>query len=383
MPAAAETQTIPRSADSPPSIKMIGPTHVTKEGMTTSVDCNTSERMADESSSPHIILDWDVAGKAEPSSPTPPSTKDDDGDRFLPLETVMDNTARSMYSIVKSHLDHCNAVPTSSGALRRALDRANQRIRDLEAENARLRREGGTDSPRLDGLLQQATVQHVDDLRHELAALQQSQGSSSGDGWSYAVMMELARVDARIVQLKSILQQHEASPDDNAAVWHSICIASETRLQRLKMDLHLAEQKVVEYKASVAEHVLAQLHQVHATLAADDGGGGGSMMDTDSLSDEYTRRHKFRKCTVPDCQKGVRSRGLCKGHGGGKRCEEPGCMKSNQGGGYCIAHGGGRRCAIDGCKNAAQIRGFCKSHKERSDDGGDDDDERVAAMMEG
>ncbi|POM60241.1 hypothetical protein PHPALM_30923 [Phytophthora palmivora] len=69
-----------------------------------------------------------------------------------------------------------------------------------------------------------------------------------------------------------------------------------------------------------------------------------------------------RICKVEGCTKGIRSRGLCKAHGGGRRCTTPGCTTSDQGGGHCVLHGGGRRCRIEGCKKSAQWRGVCKMH---------------------
>ncbi|KAL3673091.1 hypothetical protein V7S43_002386 [Phytophthora oleae] len=69
-----------------------------------------------------------------------------------------------------------------------------------------------------------------------------------------------------------------------------------------------------------------------------------------------------RICRMTGCTKGIRSRGLCKAHGGGRRCTTPGCEISDQGGGHCIAHGGGRRCSITGCQKSAQSKGLCKLH---------------------
>ncbi|CAI5722435.1 unnamed protein product [Peronospora destructor] len=74
------------------------------------------------------------------------------------------------------------------------------------------------------------------------------------------------------------------------------------------------------------------------------------------------RKKRTRTCMVADCIKGIRSRGLCKAHGGGRRCTTPGCTTSDQGGGHCVLHGGGRRCRIEGCKKSAQWRGVCKMH---------------------
>ncbi|DAZ92388.1 TPA: hypothetical protein N0F65_003771, partial [Lagenidium giganteum] len=71
---------------------------------------------------------------------------------------------------------------------------------------------------------------------------------------------------------------------------------------------------------------------------------------------------KLKDCSVVGCDRTVRSRGLCKGHGGGRRCGYPGCGLSDQGGGFCISHGGGKRCQREGCENSAQSRGLCKLH---------------------
>lgn len=74
------------------------------------------------------------------------------------------------------------------------------------------------------------------------------------------------------------------------------------------------------------------------------------------------RKSATRFCSVEGCDRGVRSRGLCKGHGGGRRCKSPHCGLSDQGGGFCIRHGGGKRCSFDGCRNSSQSRGLCKKH---------------------
>ena len=74
------------------------------------------------------------------------------------------------------------------------------------------------------------------------------------------------------------------------------------------------------------------------------------------------RRHPRGICKIAGCQKIVRSKRLCKAHGGGLRCQSPGCVNSDQGGGYCIGHGGGKRCTSEGCPNGAQSFGLCKAH---------------------
>ncbi|CAH0489887.1 unnamed protein product [Peronospora farinosa] len=69
-----------------------------------------------------------------------------------------------------------------------------------------------------------------------------------------------------------------------------------------------------------------------------------------------------RLCTMPSCTKRVRSKGLCKAHGGGRRCMVDGCERSSQGQGLCIRHGGGKRCTQSGCTKASQSNGLCKAH---------------------
>lgn len=94
-------------------------------------------------------------------------------------------------------------------------------------------------------------------------------------------------------------------------------------------------------------------------------GGKRSVTSTRSGSSSGGRVRKNKKlkdCSVPGCDRTVRSRGLCKGHGGGRRCGFAGCGLSDQGGGFCISHGGGKRCQHEGCDNSAQSRGLCKLH---------------------
>ncbi|KAF0683673.1 Aste57867_24288 [Aphanomyces stellatus] len=70
-----------------------------------------------------------------------------------------------------------------------------------------------------------------------------------------------------------------------------------------------------------------------------------------------------KPCTVPNCTNKVRTRGVCKAHGGGKRCHVPGCNTCTVGGLFCIKHNGGKRCLHPGgCAKAVQSRGLCKAH---------------------
>mmetsp|Transcript_7772 Transcript_7772/g.8917 ORF Transcript_7772/g.8917 Transcript_7772/m.8917 type:complete len:277 (+) Transcript_7772:367-1197(+) len=76
------------------------------------------------------------------------------------------------------------------------------------------------------------------------------------------------------------------------------------------------------------------------------------------------KRSYSRECSAPNCTKLARGRGLCKGHGGGRRCHKLHCTKSaRSGSNFCTAHGGGRRCQAEGCTKGAEGSSFhCVSH---------------------
>lgn len=87
------------------------------------------------------------------------------------------------------------------------------------------------------------------------------------------------------------------------------------------------------------------------------------LMQVVALSPQKTERKvKHVLCNVPNCNRRVRSRGMCKTHGGGRKCTIEGCHKSAQNGELCIGHGGGKRCMKTGCAKAAQSHGRCKAH---------------------
>lgn len=96
------------------------------------------------------------------------------------------------------------------------------------------------------------------------------------------------------------------------------------------------------------------------------GGGRRCMVDGCERSSQgqglCIRHGGGKRCTQPGCTKASQSNGLCKAHGGGLRCQAPGCTKSSQGGGFCRAHGGGQRCEKEGCNKGAQRGGFCAGH---------------------
>uniref|UniRef100_K3WJL6 WRKY19-like zinc finger domain-containing protein n=1 Tax=Globisporangium ultimum (strain ATCC 200006 / CBS 805.95 / DAOM BR144) TaxID=431595 RepID=K3WJL6_GLOUD len=70
-----------------------------------------------------------------------------------------------------------------------------------------------------------------------------------------------------------------------------------------------------------------------------------------------------KRCMYPDCTKISVSRGLCRGHGGGRRCHFTGCSKSAQSrSNFCWAHGGGQRCEVQNCMRSRKSKRFCVAH---------------------
>ncbi|KAF1795954.1 hypothetical protein JG687_00009377 [Phytophthora cactorum] len=84
--------------------------------------------------------------------------------------------------------------------------------------------------------------------------------------------------------------------------------------------------------------------------------------------------HSVQKhCMFPDCTKMSVSKGLCRGHGGGRRCHfAGGCTKSAQSRSmFCWAHGGGQRCDVDTCMRSRKSKHYCVAHMHlESDDYG-------------
>lgn len=72
-----------------------------------------------------------------------------------------------------------------------------------------------------------------------------------------------------------------------------------------------------------------------------------------------------KRCSVDDCGKIAVSKGLCRGHGGGRRCQFTGCTKCAQSRSpYCWAHGGGKRCEAPNCRRSRKTKHYCVDHVE-------------------
>ncbi|CAH0479882.1 unnamed protein product [Peronospora belbahrii] len=70
-----------------------------------------------------------------------------------------------------------------------------------------------------------------------------------------------------------------------------------------------------------------------------------------------------KRCQVVNCDKISVSRGLCRGHGGGRRCQHMGCCKGAQSrSDFCWAHGGGQRCQVKGCMRSRKSKLYCVAH---------------------
>ncbi|TDH71620.1 hypothetical protein CCR75_001749 [Bremia lactucae] len=70
-----------------------------------------------------------------------------------------------------------------------------------------------------------------------------------------------------------------------------------------------------------------------------------------------------KRCRVVHCEKISVSRGLCRGHGGGRRCQHFDCTKGAQSrSDFCWAHGGGQRCEVKGCTRSRKSKSLCVAH---------------------
>ncbi|ETM03752.1 hypothetical protein L917_00068 [Phytophthora nicotianae] len=70
-----------------------------------------------------------------------------------------------------------------------------------------------------------------------------------------------------------------------------------------------------------------------------------------------------KQCSFEGCKKIAVSKGLCRGHGGGRRCQHTGCTKCAQSRSpFCWAHGGGKRCEAPNCRRSRKTKRFCVDH---------------------
>ncbi|CAI5738134.1 unnamed protein product [Hyaloperonospora brassicae] len=87
-----------------------------------------------------------------------------------------------------------------------------------------------------------------------------------------------------------------------------------------------------------------------------------------SLTPPPSRRRSgcSKRCRVVSCNKIPVSRGLCRGHGGGRRCQHVDCAKGAQSrSDFCWAHGGGHRCHVTGCMRSRKSKLYCVAHLDR------------------
>lgn len=76
-----------------------------------------------------------------------------------------------------------------------------------------------------------------------------------------------------------------------------------------------------------------------------------------------------RRCSVMNCAKLIKSKGVCTSHGGGTRCIVDGCTKHAKARQRCIAHGGRRCCSVVNCSKHAKLRGKCILHSQEEKKG--------------
>ncbi|KAG9411632.1 hypothetical protein AC1031_017268 [Aphanomyces cochlioides] len=243
-------------------------------------------------------------------------------------------------------------------------------IQTLEAENTRLEKElkqtqakianerlgkttiqssGGAD--RLSGLLQQATIHQVEDLRQEINLLKDNQGSR----WPVDVQAAIAAMKAQLSSLKASLYLHSPlsrQPSDLA--WLHFCTASEDRLKLLKKEVGMAAEQVAQYKLVVTTNVLTHLNAMHAAIMAHG-------ENENQLSDDSGVRQQPIGIVLAHTQ--LRPLGLWPDRSISGVIQPPGRRK-------CGKPENDRPCSVDGCNNAAKIHDRCKVHRARNSNSG-------------
>lgn len=115
--------------------------------------------------------------------------------------------------------------------------------------------------------------------------------------------------------------------------------------------------------SSTANTSLALIRQLN--------GGTAKFCVEQSIRESYERSSTHsascqsiqKRCRFPHCLKISVSRGLCRGHGGGRRCHVVNCTKSAQSRStFCWTHGGGKRCEVEGCMRSRKSKRFCVAH---------------------
>jgi hypothetical protein len=98
-------------------------------------------------------------------------------------------------------------------------------------------------------------------------------------------------------------------------------------------------------------------------------GNTNASLDTDMEAGNFTEQQipgtlqQPQQPAVLGCGNISVSRGLCRGHGGGRRCHYIGCSKSAQSRSvFCWAHGGGHRCEVENCMRSCKSKHFCADH---------------------
>jgi hypothetical protein len=119
------------------------------------------------------------------------------------------------------------------------------------------------------------------------------------------------------------------------------------------------------------------MHRQRASLALTSSPEYKVVAAVGAVSAPRTRRRRItpagasqstKRCQYPECDKISVSRGLCRGHGGGRRCQFDGCVKGAQSRSeFCWAHGGGKRCEVKGCMRSRKSKRFCVAHMNYED----------------
>ncbi|GAB9471245.1 hypothetical protein Gpo141_00008465 [Globisporangium polare] len=173
---------------------------------------------------------------------------------------------------------------------------------------------------------------------------------------------------------KAFPQQNRASPEDTKQTRDGFLYDDSTTTSSIKQELLPMRRTAVD-RASARDSI----REPTAPLALVDlvrqlngkRKGDGRFSPTFSILESYAKTIPLsvsclsvqKRCMFPECTRISVSRGLCRGHGGGRRCHFLGCSKSAQSrSNFCWAHGGGQRCDVPNCMRSRKSKRFCVAH---------------------
>jgi hypothetical protein len=177
-------------------------------------------------------------------------------------------------------------------------------------------------------------ARHLEQLMSQAQPLQQPSASH-----------DLVRALSSVAKHIHANSRYEAAPDALVAALFSSLLPAQGNT-KASVDTNMEASNLTEQQLSNT----VQQHQTPAVRSRRRRSSTG-------------RTRVTKHCKVLGCANISVSRGLCRGHGGGRRCHYFGCSKSAQSRSvFCWAHGGGHRCEVENCMRSCKSKHFCAEH---------------------